>query len=89
MSVIPQNPTVEPYFSCTTCILGPPKISIPSPLSIFPPVVSYLIIMSYESLDMNNDSSDDSIIVEQYTFPSDFDNTIHLSVIMIQYNSIL
>ena len=37
--------------------------------------VSYLIIMSHESLGMNN--SDDSVTVEQYTSPSDFGNIIH------------
>jgi len=77
MLVIPYNPTVEPYFGCATCILGPPKIPIPFPLSIFPPGVSYLIIMSHKSLSINNNSSDDSVTVEQYTSPSDFGNIIH------------
>ena len=43
MSVIPQNPAVEPYLSYATYILGPPKIQTLSPPSIFPTPVSYLL----------------------------------------------
>ena len=72
MSVIPQNPAVEPYFSCATyilgqpatCILGQPKIPIRSPLSFSLLGVSYPIIMSHKSLSINNNSSDDSVTVD-------------------------
>jgi len=36
--------------------------------------------MSPKSLGMNNNSNDNSVIVEQYTSPSDYANIIHFSV---------
>ena len=87
MSVIPRNPAVEPSFDCATYILNPPKILIPSPLSIFlSPGVSYLMIMSPKLLGMNNNNNNGYVTINNI-LPSDNGNMIPFSnVLMIQYN---
>ena len=54
MSFISRNPAVEQYLSCTTCILGPPKIqTLSSPLIFSNSDVNYLFTLLFKAINIH------------------------------------